>query len=326
MRESLQERCDLFIENRGELKLVFPFVSSVITPLCSSLFTLKGLCVDATTIQNCRKVLKENTGLFSNFRGISEAVVISLLALSDNPEEKMHRMIEVHARLRDGVWPSEFLVIAAIVIADLGQPETYEEVVERTKAIYRKMKEAHPFLTTSEDMAFAALLALSDMDAFSIEEETERCYSILMPEFFSKNAVQSLSHVLALGEQPAEEKCERVMALFRYLKERGLKYGTNYELATLGVLALQEVGFEALAQDMIAVDEFLRTQKGFGPFSITAKQRLMYAGILTMYDYTPKFDTMQAAMLNGVVALIIAQQAAMCAAMAASVAASNANH
>lgn len=57
-------------------------------------------------------------------------------------------------------------------------------------------------MTSAEDSAFCALLAVSEMEEESLIAECENCYQILKPEFFSANAVWSLSQVLALfGEQ-----------------------------------------------------------------------------------------------------------------------------
>lgn len=110
------------------------------------------------------------------------------------------------------------------------------------------------------------------------------------------------------------------MELFDKLKTAGHKYGTNYELATLGVLAMSGGDLDEIAKDMIEVDEWLSEQKGFSVWSsVTRKQRLMYAGMLVQQNYMDK-DMMQVAAVGGVVSMVIAQEAAMCAAIAASAA------
>lgn len=127
---------------------------------------------------------------------------------------------------------------ASLILSDVVEPERYGEIAGRTRHIYELMRNEHPFLTSGEDSVFAAMLALSELTDEQIVEETEQCYRLLKPEFFSGNAVQSLSHVLALREGKAEDKCKATMELFHSLKARGCKYGTDYELATLGVLAM----------------------------------------------------------------------------------------
>lgn len=321
MRNALEKRCQLFIENRDIIKSAFIWESSYIHPLCASIYTMKGRRADADILKNCRNILNEKTSLFSNFRGISKMATITTLSLSANAEYKMDQLLDIYGKLKEVFWGSEYLTVAASVISDMAEPAQYGQITQRTRTIYNRMKEAHPFLTAGEDSSFAALLALSELDDIYIEQEMERCYTLLKSRFFSGNAVQSLSHILALGEGTAEEKCTKAMELYEYLKSKGRKYGTSYELATLGVLAMSDADVITLAQDIIEVDDYLRSQKGFGSFGIGAKQRLMYAGILTMCDYMPELQPMKTAALNGVVSLVIAQQAALCASAAAASAA-----
>ena len=213
-----------------------------------------------------------------------------------------------------------------MVIADLADPARYDALATRTRRIYELMKSQHPFLTSAEDSVYAVLLALSAQTDEQLVAETERCYQLLKPEFFSGNAVQSLSHVLALGDGAAEDKCERTLALYHGLKERGCKYGTSYELATLGVLALlpgEQSG--AVMDDICEADAWLGGQKGYGFFGVGKKQRLMHAGMLLTSDLIgdPGNPVMHTAAIGATLSLIVAQQAAMCAAIAASSAASS---
>ena len=41
MRDELQKRCQLFIENRDIVKYAFGWESAYIYPLCASLYTIK---------------------------------------------------------------------------------------------------------------------------------------------------------------------------------------------------------------------------------------------------------------------------------------------
>ncbi len=321
MKTELQNRCELFILNRDIIKAEFGWETSYIYPLCAEMFTAKDIIADAQAMRACYELLKLNTGLFSNFRGISKMATVTSLALSENPQEKMDRILLVYSKLKELFHSCEYLTIAAVSITDLADPSQYEAIAERTRGIYNRMKRAHPFLTSGEDSAFAALLALSGLDEEEIADEMERCYAILKKGFWSGNAVQALSHVLALGDGPAEDKCGKVARLYAYLKERGYKYGTGYELPTLGALALTQTGIEVLAEEIMQAGDFLKEHKGFGAFGIGAKQRLMYAGMLVMSGAIPAMQTMEVAALNGVISLVIAQQAAVCSAAAASAAA-----
>lgn len=322
MRSSLNALCNDFISGRDLIKSAFGWESSYMYPISAAIFTEKRQQPDIGRMKDCERLLKRSTGIFSNFRGTLKLPMVSMLAVSLDPEEKLRRALQVYGLLKEHFWGSPYLPVASMVIADLVSPERFGEMAAHTRHIYELMKGQHPFLTFSEDSVFAALLALSDMADEQIVDETENCYRLLKPEFFSGNAVQSLSHVLALGEGSPEAKCRKTLELYDSLKENGMRYGREYELATLGVLALLPVSVDALTRDMAEVDAFLSSQRGYGIFGLPKKQRLMHAGMLISSDYIGGENlSMSSAAISSTISLIIAQEAAICAAVAASSAA-----
>ena len=327
MRSTLSTLCSNFIENRDVIKSDYIFESSYMYPVAAAIFTGAHQRADSARLKEAEYILKDNTGIFSNFRGTLKLPMIALLAVSQNPEEKMRNAMDVYRRLKELFWTSTYLPVASMVIADLVAPQEYDTVAARTRHIYELMKDEHPFLTSAEDSVFAALLALSDLTDEQIVAETEYCYQLLNGEFWSGNSVQSLSHVLAMGQGSPEAKCRKTIELYQTLKENGMRYGRQYELGTLGVLAMLPVGVDALTMDMAEVDEYLADQRGYGFFGASRKQRLMHAAMLVACDYTggENQTIMNTAALNGAIALIIAQEMAICAPIAASSAAAAAH-
>ncbi len=326
MKKELEKRCQQFIENRDKIKEVFVWNGGLIHLACAAIFTANNKTADIQLLFSSKQMLKQQVGPFSNFRNTAQAAIISMLAVSDYPGEYLEEGLDVYAALKKRFWSSTHLALAAMVIAQLTDKTEYMGIVERTRSIYDLMKTDHPFLTGSDDSAYCALMALSDKSDDALLEDAQIIYTSLKEHFFSANAVQSLSHVLALAEGEIEKKVERTIELYRQLKMRGYKYGTSYELPTLGVLALGQQNITELVEEMIEVDTWLSKQKGFGFFSgVTNKQRLMYAGMLVGYQ-EDNDKMLQTATLNSTVSIIIAQQAAMMAAIAAgsaSAAASN---
>lgn len=323
MRPSLQSLCNSFIESRDTIKETFFWGSSYIYPVAAAVFVDKRVTADRERLEMCGDILKENTGFFSNFRNYVKLPMISMMAVSSDPEEKLKKALAVYELLKQHFFSSTYLPLASMTISDYIEPVHYEVVARRTRRIYDLMKQEHPFLTSGEDSVFAALLALSNASDEVIVQNTEECFDILKPQFFSSNAVQSLSHVLALCEGDTEMKCNRAMKLFYKLKDQGYKYGTGYELATLGVLAMLPADLDTIADDIVQVAEFLASQRGYGMLGMTKRQRLMHAGLIVTSDYLDQNTSMQAAAVSSTISLIIAQQTAMCAAIAASAAASN---
>ncbi len=322
MNDHMLKNCILLLNNRDQIKTVFGWDSGLIHLACAGIYVAKEKEVQVSVLSYCKDLLKQKVGLFSNFKGTAKTPIISMLAVSENPEVTLERGLLVYQLLKKEFWSSTYLPLTAMIIAQLAEPDQYEAIAARTSRIFHLIKTEHPFLTSGEDSANCALLALTEKSDQALIHDIESCYQLLKSKFFSSNAVQSLSHVLAMGQGTAEEKCRRTMQLFDGLKEAGYKYGTTYELPTLGVLALSEEPKEKIIQEMIEINNWLSVQKGFGFFSsVTSKQKLMYAGIIAQRDYI-NTDTMQSAAVNSTISLIIAQEAAMCAAIAASTAAS----
>lgn len=326
MRSSLSNLCNSFIENRDALKETFFWGSSYIYPVAAAVFVDKRKTAEVEHLEKCHEILKDNTGFFSNFRNYIKLPMVSMMAVSSDPEDKLKKVLSVYELLKQHFFSSNYLPLASMTISDFVEPVHYEAVARRTRRIYDLMKQEHPFLTSGEDSVFAALLALSNASDEVIVQNTEECYDILKPQFFSSNAVQSLSHVLALCEGDAEMKCSRAMDLFYKLKDQGYKYGTGYELATLGVLAMLPADLGTIADDTVQVAEYLAGQRGYGILGMTKRQRLMHAGLIVTSDYLDQNTSIQAAAVSSTISLIIAQQTAVCAAIAAANAANNANN
>lgn len=321
MKEVLQKRVELFVENRDIVKKLFAWESTYVYPLCANIYASRNVKAEVEIIKECRDLLKGKTSAFSNFRGTAKSTLITRLTLCEKPEEKLEQIMILYEKLKEYFLGSEMLTITASVISEKVEPEKYAAVIQRTRDIYDRMKAAHPFLTSREDSAFAALLAMSDLNDVDIDMEMERCYEILKAQFPSKNTVQSLSHILALGTGSSEDKCKKVTDMYTYLRERGYKYGKNFELPTLGIFALMDIDLFGVAEEIMQVDDYLKTQKGFGGIGIGEKQRLMYAALLVSCDYLPNNHTAEAAAINSTVSMVIASETAMFAALAASSAA-----
>ena len=320
MNERTLARCKNLIKNKETMKSAFAWEDGLTHLACAGIFINKEQTANEEMLLQCKDILKRNTGIFSNFKSTAKPMIVAMLAANENPQLLMERGLKVYDLLKEEFMSSVYLPIAAMIIAQYADEARYAELAQRTRRIYKQMRADHPFLTSGEDSTFCALMALLDKPDEVLLGDAEECYKILKNDFFSSNAVQSLSHVLAMCDGEPKIKCQRTMELFQKLKEAGHKYGTSYELPTLGVLAMADGNQDEIVAEMAEIDQWLSEQKGFGFFSsISAKQRLMYAGMIAQQDYIND-KMMQSAAVNGVISLTVAQQAAMCAAITASAA------
>ena len=326
MKNILKEKCDLFIANRDAFKAAFPMESSYLYPVCASYFVDLGRVADTQQLKNCRKLLKSRVSVFSNFRSSAELTIVAMLASHDEPEKYLDDAMEIYKSLKEHFFGSEYLPVASMILAQGISHERYAEVCEKSRKIYDLMKKNHPFLTSSEDCVFCAMLAMSEKSAEQIVNETEVCYEKLRERFSGRNAAQSLSHVIVLSDDSGlsiGDRCRDTIRLFDALKEKKHKYGTGYELATLGVLSTLPCGIEETVQDIIVVSDFLKTQKGYGFMGFDRVPRLMHAGMIVTSAHLGETRTMQGAAIGSTLSIIAAQQAATCAVLAASMAATS---
>ena len=331
MTDSLQRICDNYIASRDVVKKTFKLEYSAIYPVCANLFAARGKIADHETLASCKALLKEKTGLFSNFRGTLAAPVSTMMAVSGAPERTLDEAIENYAVLKKHFWGSEYLALVAFLLADMGVSSQVEERAARGKAIYKRMKESHPFLTSQEDSVFAVLMAFSERSDDELVEEMESVYELCKSRFSRSNATQAVSHVLALSPGEAEQKAQRLMDLYDAIKASGGKYGKHFELPTLAALSVLDVPIETLVSELLEVDAFLSQQKGYGMLSVDKKTRMMHAAMLVTDVHEPEAvrsplsDTaLRSAPVASTLALIAAQQAALCAAIVASSSASSA--
>ena len=327
MDEKLRQRCELLIQNRDDLRSQIGWQNALLYPICSNIYVQREKRINCNKIKECQSIIKSNTGILSNFRGTSNLVIATLLSLEDNPEEKFSNVLKIYDALKTEFRSSAYLPLTAMMIADM-QDENVSlgSIVKKAKVIYKGIKEQHPMITSSEDCSMVSLLALSERSESQLIIEVERCYELLKPHFFSANAVQALSFVLALSSENPKVKCIRALEIYQQLKEENCKYGSGFELAILGVLAMQDINLLEVTKTIKEINEFLLASKGFGRFGIGRAQRMMYASMLMMYDlYEHKYDsTINTAAVTSITSAIIAQQVAICAAVSVACVSSNA--
>jgi hypothetical protein len=283
--------------------------------------------VESEVISRCRKIIKENTGVFSQFKDMTNFIVSVMISLHSEPETVFKGAVRVYNMLKaEGFHSSHYLVLAATTIALQSDPFQYQTIVTTAKKHYDAMKDEHKFITSSDDYGIAALLAMTDKSVSQAIREMENCYRILKQDFSSSNAVQSLSQVLTFSDVDKAIKCRRVLELHHALKNRKCKLGYGMELSFLGVLTLLDEDLSLLADEIAESTGYLKNKKGFGYWSISTRERILFAAALVCNGYLTdtKKGLMETALSNNIIEILLAQQmAAITAATTASAAAAS---
>ena len=328
MKETLRVKCNLIAENYQDLAKELKWHSSNNLRFGALYYTLNEKKVNVDAINRGRTIIKENTGIFSQFKDITNFTTSVILSLQDQPEKDFLNTLKVYEALKqEGLHPSPYLVLAATSIAIQAEPFDYTRIVTATKDIYKAMKKEHKILTSSDDYGFAALLAMQEKPTKDVVNEVEACYRILKQDFVSSNSLQALAQVLTISEEDSNIKCKRVVDLNQALKIRKCKIGSGIERSFLGIAALFEMDCNQLADEIAEFYEYLKYKKGFGSWSISRDERVMFAIALLCIEYLEdaKQNAVKMTLSNNVTVIMIAQQMAAIAAASAAVAAASAS-
>ena len=133
MRSELQQRVALFVQNRDRIKSEYHLESAYMYPLCANIWTSRDRLADLDKMKEALALLKEKTGVFSNFRGTAKMMIVTMLSMSDSMELSMNQLLTLYEELRSTFGRSEFMVIIADIMVELLEPEQYGEMIQRTR-------------------------------------------------------------------------------------------------------------------------------------------------------------------------------------------------
>lgn len=265
-------------------------------------------------IKLCRQIIKENNGIFSSFRGTGEPIFACILAADEDPGTKMALALAAYDALRRFFSFSPFLPYLALIMTDIVTPDAYNLIALNTEEIYNSMHASHIFLTSNEDIPYAGLFAMSKRQNEDLLLESETIYSILTDNFsfFSRNALQTISHALTLCIGEPRQKCKNFFNLYDKAKDAGLKYSHSFDLSALAILANLGLDLDSVTEDLLDVTNYLKNRYGF--FSGT--KRKQHAIMICAANYMNANIELTSAIVVSALLEIINQQAAAAAAAA----------
>ncbi len=265
MNEALIKTCEDFLHNQNVLKKTFPFSMTLELRAVSAYYFLAQKCeANEEMLKLCKTIIRTNNGPFSSFRGNGEKIFTCMLAADEDPGTKMALALAAYEALRTYFPPNAYLTYLAMIMTDLVPSATYYRNAERTMATYNYMKNQHLFLTSTEDIPFAGLFSMNIKSNYTLVQESEIIYRRLEESFslFSKNALQSVSHALALCEGNTETKCNNFYELYDLAYNSGLRYSHSFELVPLSILANLHLDNNKVVQDLCDVSEYLKSSYG----------------------------------------------------------------
>lgn len=283
MKESLTTLCQQFTKAQNIIAEAEPLQSRFAYPICAEMFVEHGVIPDIKTLRECDHIILKEAGLFSDFSGMTALMIISHLAMTDDPLKAFSELDQARKVLRM-YFPhaSEYVSMASIVLTETTDAGQWDAIAQKAKHIYDVIKTKHRILTSGGDIVFSVILARSTLDFQTISNAADKSFKLLAENGFDTQSRLSLSRVLALSGDTPENSCQRFQDLYQALLKKGYKYGREYQLPVLGLCIARPGTVEEIADDIISVDDYLSKQKPYkGVVPIYSKTvRLMHAAMI----------------------------------------------
>lgn len=320
MQGSIIRRSEQFIENRKRIERAFRMSTPQTHCLCALLLGLDDQDADLKTIRRGKRVLRKNTGFFSAFRGLGMAPAAIKLGEREDGELRINFAKDNLRRLKAaGFAATDYLCPAAFLMAK--QHARAELVSTNAYVHYQEMRHAHRMLTGGEDVMFAVLFAMYDLEPNELTERAGTAMDLLSARFHRNNSTQMASFAIAAAEGDAKLLSEKTERLYDAVRAAGVKNREMRDLPLLAFLAALDVPEPETAQVIVSVDAYLKSQKGFTAARVGRGQRLFYATALTAIDTlfrTPlpeqsrakMRDLLQTLLLSGILLFIVVSMSA----------------
>ena len=324
MDQELTRKIELLTSNRKLLGDSIMMSHDLDYVISSMILTALDKEADVEIIKEARQILAGKVSMLSSFRETMEMTVATKMSVAGDPETYIDDVLEVFRKLLGKrVIEPYSMVLAAMAIVDMGRKNETDAIISKMHELMNAMTHKHPFLTDDNDIIFAVLLAMTDKDVDTIIKEMEECYVYLRKTVRVKadsNAIQGLCEIIMLSDGDYIAKCDKAVGLFDAFAERGAKYGSYYEFASLGALVPFDMDMNELVDTIIEVSGRLKPNRGFTSWSMSDRQRLMFAAMVVAdvlpgnrdmaYEYAVK-----GAVVGNTVAEIVAEEMAAMAAV-----------
>ena len=286
MKTETLSRCELLINNREALRPVMRMQGDTTQFSCALLYALNDKEANADVLASVRQLLKQQTGVFSSFRGMGEYTIIAMLAMSDDPQVRLEKALRAYEALRKSFHASDYLPLAALTLSTGTDESRYDEVAYRAFSLYQQIRKMHPMISDSADISNCLMMALSDTDDTTLLQNAEFCFGQLKESLgsFSGNARQAIGFALTQSGGDMTLLCDKVAALYKAFMAAGCKWSMERLLPLLGALALRGEDADTLVKEVLEAEAWLKPHKGMSGFfaSVDRATRLCFASLIVI--------------------------------------------
>ena len=294
MNAELIARCDRQIENEKALRNVSTSVSEASIKVGALLYTSLNLPVRGDSVYAAEKILESKDGVFSNFRGILQTLLLIRMSISKDPEAYIDTVIDTYHALERGTGISGlFAVLTAVIITEQHGDQDVSSVTDQVQELFGHIKQNHPERSNASELAYVALMYCSGKANIRLEEEKERIYAALKDRLqLTDDAARATALVLMTNSQSTEIKVDGFIDFYTHINATGHATGKRQYMsiyaafADLGFLEQYGISQSDTTASIAEVDDYLKRKPGYGRFSINQDMRKVLAAALTLQHYT----------------------------------------
>ena len=278
MNDAIQRACDRFLENRQMIEQTLHTREHSITGLYAVRF-LDMLVLDEELLKESKRILKHETGIFSGFRGYAQNACILALAASETPESHMDAAKHAYDVMKKAYGRNSHTALAAMQLADQIQSWQLEDMVQKSKQIFKQIKRENPLrFSLSDGPSF--LYPLVGLGSKETALERIRTQYQILGDLFSKGeGGRGAALVLSLSEEPAEQTAQRLRSLYDLLRQNGLRYSRYEEISALALLVQCGQDPQTLEAAIEEVHQYLVAHK-YKSWDMSKKTGLMHAVLI----------------------------------------------
>ncbi len=283
-------------------------------------YLLKEHPFDSQRYEGFLQGIRKESGMFSNFRGTNQYLIAAMMDTEGYTAASVSQLMELEKQLKHARIKGPYMPMVAVSL--LSEPSLKTRLI-KAQDLYQLMKREHKFLTGSDDMPMAVLLAKDQRQPDQLIEQMEAYYDRLAKKRYHKgNMLQMMTHILTVL-QPEDLKIsllERCEVFLDEMKRQKIKWN-DYFYPQIPLLVLNEQPVEEVVRYLGEYTKQLSVTKGF---KWQGSMNTILAAMLVVSEFV-KDEEYEAMLKMGVTTVVQqilqAQQAAMIAAIGASTAA-----
>ncbi len=316
MKKELFDFCENYLENREILGACWKWDGGDTLTVSAIEATSRGRILDEDSLRKAELLLKAKTGVFSSYRSCIKIYVITKLATSRYPGRLLEESMEAYDLIKLYFSGGDYEALLSLILPEL--TDDPQAVIEKGKMIHNYMRETHFFLTGTEDVLYAVLMAASGKNESKAVRDMDECFETLKGKIsISSDTRQAIAEILSMGTREPRFNLVRFFRLYDELNDAGYKYERSLGLTALATLAISDIPVGDALETIKDIYNHLGNVKPYrGIFGYSKKSRLVHSAILTS-AYYGGFEPGNTAIISLVISLIASAHAAAAAAAAA---------